>query len=108
MEERRKSLQLKPQEQKLEVEEVEEEVKPKKARKPKEIFIGQVNKIKIDDIEYYQAVEPYLKKERYYLFDLKKSKLLGVYDAIKKKVLSLPKNLINATIHKTNKINLLL
>ena len=108
MEERRKPLQLpKEQEQKLEVE-VEEEVKPKKARKPKVIFIGQVNKIKVDDIEYYQAVEPYLKKERYYLFDLKKSKLLGVYDAIKKKVLSLPKNLINATIHKPNKLNLLL
>jgi hypothetical protein len=81
--------------------ELDELKKPKEEKEEKEakpIIKGELEEIEINGIKYKKSKIPFVNTEKYYLFDIETNKLIGIYNAITKKINKPNKKMIEATV----------
>ena len=86
---------------KAEIEELKAEKEPKEKVEGKEIkpiVKGDLEEIEINGIKYKKSKKPFINTEKYYLFDIGSNKLIGIYNAITKKINKPNKKMMEAII----------
>lgn len=81
--------------------ELDELKKPKEVKEEKEtkpVIKGDLEEIEIDGIKYKKSKIPFVNTEKYYLFDIETNKLIGIYNAITKKINKANKKMLEAPV----------
>lgn len=81
-----------------ELDELKQPKEKGEGKEPKPIIKGDLEEIEINGIKYKKSKKPFINTEKYYLFDIVSNKLIGIYNAITKKINKPNKKMIEAVI----------